>query len=103
MSTKCVINVDLADVWGEAERKKFLRTLAWGDEVSVTNQTSTRIEIEAVHFNEQPDGSILPVKEVGFIEPRTSSGMKTADAVRPATKTMSSRSTSWTSNKATAR
>jgi beta-lactamase superfamily II metal-dependent hydrolase len=83
MSTKCVINVDLADVWGEADRKKFLRTLAWGDEVTVTTQTATRIEVEAVYFNEQPDGSILPVKEVGFIEPRKSSGVKTADVVRP--------------------
>lgn len=83
MSTKCVINVDLADVWGEADRKKFRRTLAWGDEVTVTTQTATRIEVETVYFNEQPDGSILPVKEVGFIEPRKSSGVKTADAVRP--------------------
>ena len=82
MSTKCVINVDLADVWGEADRKKFLRTLAWGDEVTVTTQTATRIEVETVYFNEQPDGSILPVKEVGFIEPRKSSDMKTADVVR---------------------
>lgn len=83
MSTKCVINVDLADVWGEADRKKFLRTLAWGDEITVTTQTATRIEVETVYFNEQPDGSILPVKEVGFIEPRKSSGVKTADVVRP--------------------
>lgn len=83
MSTKCVINVDLADVWGEADRKKFLRTLAWGDEVTVTTQTATRIDVETVYFNEQLDGSILPVKEVGFIEPRKSSGVKTADVVRP--------------------
>jgi len=83
LSTKCVINVDLADVWGEADRKKFLRTLAWGDEVTVTTQTATRIEVEAVYFNAQSDGSILPVKEVGFIEPRKSSGVKTADVVRP--------------------
>jgi len=83
MSTRCVINVDLADVWGEADRKKFLRTLAWGDEVGVTEQTSTRIEVETVTFSEQPDGSILPVKEVGFIEPRASSGVKTADVIRP--------------------
>lgn len=83
MSTKCVINVDLADVWGEADRKKFRRTLAWGDEVTVITQTATRIEVETVYFNEQPDGSILPVKEVGFIEPRKSSGVKTADVVRP--------------------
>jgi beta-lactamase superfamily II metal-dependent hydrolase len=83
MSTKSVINVDLADVWGEAGRKTFRRTLAWGDEVGVTKQTSTSIEIETVTFEEQPDGSILPVKEVGFIEPRKSSGIKTADVVRP--------------------
>ena len=83
MSARCVINVDLADVWGEADRKKFLRTLAWGDEVGVTEQTSTRIEVETVTFSEQPDGSILPVKEVGFIEPRASSGVKTADVIRP--------------------
>jgi len=83
MSTKCVINVDLADVWGEADRKKFRRTLAWGDEVTVTTQTAARIEVGTVYFNEQPDGSILPVNEVGFIEPRKSSGVKTADVVRP--------------------
>lgn len=83
MSTKCVINVDLADVWGEAGRKKFLRTLAWGDEVAVTKQDSARIEIETVYFNEHSDGSILPVKEVGFIEPKKSSGLKTTDLVRP--------------------
>jgi hypothetical protein len=70
MSTKCVINVDLADIWGEAGRKKFLRTLAWGDEVAVTKQDSARIEIETVYFNQQADGSILPVKAVGFIEPK---------------------------------
>ena len=91
MSTQCVINVDLADVWAEAGRKKFIRTLAWGDEVTVTGQTSTRIEIETVSFNEQPDGSILPVKEVGFIEPRKSSGIKTAELFVLAIKTTSSR------------
>jgi beta-lactamase superfamily II metal-dependent hydrolase len=83
MSTKCVINVDLADVWGETGRKKFLRTLAWGDEVAVTKQDSARIEIETVYFNEHADGSILPVKEVGFIEPKKSTGLKTTVVVRP--------------------
>ena len=83
MGQKCVINVDLADVWGEKGRKKFLRTLLWGDEVTVVQSSSTVIEIETVYFNELPDGSILPVKETGFIEPRKSSGVKTSDAVRP--------------------
>ena len=87
MSTQCVINVDLADVWGEEGRKTFLRTVAWGDEVAVTNQDSTRIEIETVYFNQHPDGSILPVKEVGFIEPQKSSGLKTADLIRPRNET----------------
>jgi hypothetical protein len=35
MATKFVINVDLADVWAERNRKKLIRTLAWGDEVDV--------------------------------------------------------------------
>lgn len=83
MSTKCVINVDLADVWRAAGRKQYVRTLAWGDEVSVIKQTSNRIEIETVSFSEQPDGSILPVKEKGFIEPTKSSDIKAADIVRP--------------------
>ena len=82
MSQKCVINVDLVDVWGQTGRKQFLRTLAWGDEVTVSSQTAARIEIETVYFNEQPDGSILPVKEVGYLEPAKSSGLKTVDLVR---------------------
>ena len=51
--------------------------------MSVTSVTSARIEVETVYFDEQPDGSILPVKETGFIEPAKSSGLKTADIVRP--------------------
>ncbi|HKP92817.1 MAG TPA: MBL fold metallo-hydrolase, partial [Chthoniobacterales bacterium] len=78
-----VINVDLADVWAETGRKKFLRTLAWGDSVEVTKQTASGVEIETVYFNEQPDGSILPVKKSGFIEPTKSSGIKVADLIRP--------------------
>jgi beta-lactamase superfamily II metal-dependent hydrolase len=83
MSTKCVINVDLADVWGQQGRKKFLRTLAWGDEVTVVSENTARIEIQTVWFNEQPDGSILPIKETGYIEPTKSSKLKTADLTRP--------------------
>jgi beta-lactamase superfamily II metal-dependent hydrolase len=80
---KSVINVDLADVWAAGGRQQFLRTLAWGDEVTVIAQSATRIEIETVYFDEQADGSILPVTETGFIEPRKSSGLKTAEIVRP--------------------
>lgn len=83
MGAKCVINVDLADVWGQRGRKEFLRTLAWGDEVTVTKQTSTTIEVEIVDFKESPDGSILQVKRTGFIEPGKSSGIKAPEVVRP--------------------
>lgn len=83
MSTECVINVDLADVWKATGRKEYVRTLVWGDEVTVTRQTATRIEIETVWFREEADGSITPVKEVGFIEPKASGKVKAADVVRP--------------------
>jgi hypothetical protein len=38
MARKCVINVDLADVREKPGRKGLRRTLAWGDEVSVTRE-----------------------------------------------------------------
>ena len=37
MSTPCVINLDLADVWDSRGRKSLRRTLAWGDEITVTD------------------------------------------------------------------
>src|SRR5262245_6652820 len=83
MATKHVINVDLADVWAEAGRKKLLRTLAWGDAVEVVKQTSTSIEINLTDFVTQKDGSILPVKTSGFIVPKKSSGLKTKDVLVP--------------------
>lgn len=86
MSTRCVIDVDLADVWSEVGRRKLLRTLGWGDEVRVLRRTSTHLEIETVQFEASSDGSILPVTRPGFIEPKKSSGLKVADLVRPATK-----------------
>ena len=48
--------VHLADVWGEPGRKAFRRTLAWGDDVTVTKVTASRVEVESVFFREQPDG-----------------------------------------------
>lgn len=83
MATKSVITVDLADVWAEPGRKSFVRTLAWGDEVMVTSATAERLEIETVEFVEQADGSILPAKRKGFIEPKASSGLKATDLVKP--------------------
>jgi len=82
MAKKCVINVDLADVWTERGRKKLIRTLAWGDEVAVLKEKSTHIEIETIVYQEQQDGSILPEKITGYIEPTKSSGVKASQIIR---------------------
>src|SRR5688500_19050679 len=83
MSKKCVINVDLADVWSGRGRKKLLRTLAWGDEVTVLGAKSTHVEIAVARFEEKPDGSILPVTVTGYIEPAKSSGLAAAAVILP--------------------
>jgi beta-lactamase superfamily II metal-dependent hydrolase len=82
MATRCVINVDLADVWMEPGRKKLRHTLAWGDEVAVVATTATFLKIETVEFRTQQDGSVLPFKIIGYIEPAKSSGIKPADIIR---------------------
>ena len=81
MPTQCVINVDLADVWDERGRKSLRRTVAWGDEITVTDQKATHLEVEVTSFKTQPDGSLLPVTRGGFIEPAKGSGFKPADIV----------------------
>jgi Metallo-beta-lactamase superfamily len=83
MATRCVINVDLADVWNQRGRKSLRHTVAWGDEVNVIKQESTHLEVEITSFKAQPDGSVVPVTGVGFIEPTKSSKIKPADVVVP--------------------
>lgn len=83
MRKTCVVTVDLVDVWKEPGRKKLARTLAWGDEVVITAESATQLEVETVFFDEQPDGSILPVKVKGYIEPRASLRLKATDLVKP--------------------
>ena len=83
MAEACVINVDLADIWAEKGRKKFLRTLSWGDQVSVISRSATALEVGLTTYHESPDGSILPEVTTGFIEPPKSSGIKPADTVVP--------------------
>ena len=65
MNEECVINVDLADVWKAADRKELIRTLAWGDQVTVAAKTASALEVEFVDFIEQDDGSVLPKKSTG--------------------------------------
>ncbi|CAA9228363.1 MAG: hypothetical protein AVDCRST_MAG42-973 [uncultured Chthoniobacterales bacterium] len=83
MSTRCVINVDLADVWKTPARKDFLRTLAWGDEVVVVGQTAKHVEVEFVFYRQQKDGSVVSAKTTGYICPSASSKIKPADVVTP--------------------
>lgn len=83
MATKSVINVDLADVFSEPDRKGFLHTMAWGDYVDVEEITSTHVRIKTVKFETSTDGSILPVKTDAYITPTASSKLKPADVVIP--------------------
>jgi beta-lactamase superfamily II metal-dependent hydrolase len=78
-----VINVDLADVWNETGRDNLLRTLAWGDEVTVKSQTAKHVEVSLTTFVEKSDGSIVPQLSSGFIVPTASSKIKAADLVVP--------------------
>src|SRR5262245_17547396 len=83
MGIKSVINVDLADVWAEKGRKRLLRTLTWGDEVTVVKQGTSAIEVETFEYVKQDDGTVVSKKVTAFIEPTKSSGIKTASVVRP--------------------
>lgn len=78
-----VINVDLADVWETKDRKKLLRTLAWGDEVTVFEQTRSFLKVGFTIFEEAKDGSVVGRVVTGHIVPTSSSGIKTADVVIP--------------------
>lgn len=77
-----VIDVDLADVFKTPDRKGFLFTLAWGDEVDVVETTDSHLRINTVRYEEHPDGSILPVSTEAYICPRIA-GMKPGDIVVP--------------------
>ncbi len=83
MSSRCVVDVDLADVWAKRGRKELARTLTWGDEVTVVSTASTHLEVQTVRHVEQADGSVLPEKVAGYIEPSKSSGLKARDVVKP--------------------
>jgi beta-lactamase superfamily II metal-dependent hydrolase len=83
MATRCVINVDLADVFRNKGRKDLLRTIAWGDEITVTKQTATGVEVEVPVFRLDAGGTPVAHVMAGYIEPTKSSGIKPADVVRP--------------------
>ncbi|HNV27387.1 MAG TPA: competence protein, partial [Nitrospira sp.] len=81
MPDTMVLNVDLADVWEQRGRKKLIRTIAWGDEVTVLKVAATHLEVAITVFREKPDGSILPESITGYIEPPKP--IKIANLTRP--------------------
>lgn len=83
MPEHCVINVDLADVFAQPNRKKYLHTLAWGDYVEILETTATHLRINTSIYEKQPDGSILPVTTEAYICPLKSSGLRPEDIVTP--------------------
>src|SRR5689334_14835812 len=83
MARKCAVNVDLLDIFEARGRKGLIRTLAWGDAITVLDERSTHLEVDVVDFVATDDGSILPQRRRGFVEPAKSSGLKAADLVRP--------------------
>lgn len=83
MTRECAVNVDLAEVFTDRNRKKFLHTLAWGDWVDVVEVTDRHVKIAAVGYEEKPDGSILPVATEAYITPAASAGLKPDQVVIP--------------------
>jgi beta-lactamase superfamily II metal-dependent hydrolase len=84
MAEPCVVNVDLADVFERPNRSGFLYSLAWGDYVDVIERTATHLRVATVKYEQQGDGSILPVATEAYIWPTRSSGIAPSDLVIPA-------------------
>lgn len=82
MARQCVIDVDLADVWAEPERKTLLRTLSWGDAVRVLEETASHVRLQLTVLRPQADGSVLPETTSGYIVPTAASGLQAEQTVR---------------------
>lgn len=82
MATTHVIDVDLANIFEQPNKKGFLRTMAWGDHVEVLKITAEHVEVRVFRFDKQDDGTSKPVASSGFIVPPKSSGIKPKDVVR---------------------
>jgi beta-lactamase superfamily II metal-dependent hydrolase len=84
MATHVVINVDLADVFGQPNRGQFLHTLAWGDHVEVLETTPKHLRVSTVKYEKMADGSILPVKTEAYIVPPASARKADGSKLTPA-------------------
>ena len=74
-----VVNVDLAKVFRTSDRKGLLHVLTWGASLEVVGITSKHVEVKATDFEKLEDGSLKPIRVVGFIVPPK--GIKPADVV----------------------
>lgn len=79
MPSTHLVNVDLAKVFRTSDRKGLLHVLTWGTSVEVVGITSKHVEVKATDFEKQEDGSLKPVRVVGFIVPPK--GTRPADVV----------------------
>jgi hypothetical protein len=52
MPPQHVINVDLAEVVDASTKGKFVRMLAWGDDVEVLNTTADHLEVRTFRFEQ---------------------------------------------------
>lgn len=82
MAANHVIDVDLANVYQQPNKKGFLRTMSWGDQVEVLKVTPEHVEVRVFKFEQQEDGTSKPVPSSGFIVPPKSSGIKPGSVVR---------------------
>lgn len=67
MAEQAVIDVDLAQVYADKARKKLLRTLAWGDEITVVGKGDGSLKVEFVRYKSE-NGSVVADKETGYIK-----------------------------------
>ena len=99
---RCVIRVDLADVYAAEDKKVLLRTLCWGDEAEDVDEK--RLCLRTTSFETGADGSIRPVSEPGFVVPSAASGVGPSEVVAAKGRRRgTSRWTSWTCSRGTPR
>jgi beta-lactamase superfamily II metal-dependent hydrolase len=80
MPSQHVINVDLAEVLDAPTKGKFVRMLAWGDEVEVLKTTSEHLEVRTFRFEQSGDAPVA-IPTSGFIIPPKP--LKPSDLVIP--------------------
>jgi hypothetical protein len=63
MPPQHVVNVDLAEVVDAPTKGKFVRMLAWGDDVEVLNTTADHLEVRTFRFEQsEPDDAPVPIR-----------------------------------------